>query len=96
MFVEASADETTADDDVGAHSHGMSTRRPLNMTKCRDIAEVMAAVNFARDNGFRVAILGGGQDGRGGCNVTDGFVIDVSSVRGGAACRKALNWSGLA
>jgi FAD/FMN-containing dehydrogenase len=61
--------------------NGMIDRRPRLIVRCLDVADVMAAVNFGRDNNMLVAVRGGGHNagGLGVCN--DGLVIDLSLMK---------------
>lgn len=62
--------------------NGMIDRYPALIVKCRDVADVIAAVNFGRDQKVLVAIRGGGHNA-GGLGVCDGgIVIDLSLMRG--------------
>jgi FAD/FMN-containing dehydrogenase len=58
--------------------NGMIDKRPRLIARCADVADVMAAVNFGRDNGIIIAIRGGGHNGPGLGSVNDGLVIDLS------------------
>ena len=61
--------------------NGMIDRRPKLIARCADVADVVAAVNFARDNKMVVSIRGGGHNA-GGLGVCDGgLVIDLSPMR---------------
>ena len=62
--------------------NGMIDKRPLLIAHCADVADVIAAVNFGRDNGLLVAIRGGGHNGPGLGSVDDGLVIDLSTMKG--------------
>src|ERR1700693_317275 len=62
--------------------NGMIDKRPRLIARCVDVADVIAAVNFGRDNELRIAIRGGGHNGPGLASVDDGLVIDLSSMRG--------------
>ena len=62
--------------------NGMIDKRPLVIARCADAADVIAAVNFGRENGLPAAIRGGGHSGPGHCTVEDGLVIDLSSMKG--------------
>jgi FAD/FMN-containing dehydrogenase len=57
-------------------------KRPQMIVRCLDAADVIAAVDFARDNGLPLAIRGGGHNGPGLGSVDDGLVIDLSQMRG--------------
>ena len=62
--------------------NAMIDRHPGMIAYCADAADVIAAVNFARDNGMLTAIRGGGHNG-GGLGVCDnGLVIDLSGLKG--------------
>jgi FAD/FMN-containing dehydrogenase len=62
--------------------NGMIDKRPRLIARCADVADVMAAVNFGRENGLPIAIRGGGHNGPGLGSVDDGLVIDMSSMKG--------------
>jgi FAD/FMN-containing dehydrogenase len=62
--------------------NGMIDKHPLVIARCADVADVVAAVNFGRENDLRVAIRGGGHNGPGLGSVDDGLVIDVSAMKG--------------
>lgn len=62
--------------------NGMIDKHPLMIAQCADVADVIAAVNFGRDNGLLVAIRGGGHNGPGLGSCDDGLVIDLSTMKG--------------
>ncbi|MFC9245051.1 FAD-binding oxidoreductase [Streptomyces sp. NPDC057136] len=62
--------------------NAMIDRRPAALVRCRDTADVMAAVDFIRDNGLELAVRGGGHSGPGLCLVEGGVTIDLSPMRG--------------
>jgi len=62
--------------------NGMIDKRPLLIARCADVADVIAAVNFGRDNKVPIAIRGGGHNGPGLGSVDDGLVIDLSAIKG--------------
>ncbi|MFD3656992.1 FAD-binding oxidoreductase [Streptomyces sp. NPDC058620] len=62
--------------------NAMTDKRPAAIVRCRDTADVMAAVDFVRDNGLELAVRGGGHSGPGLCLVEDGVTIDLSPMRG--------------
>ena len=61
----------------------MIDKRPALIARCADVADVIAAVNFARDHGLLLAIRGGGHNGAGLGTCDDGLVIDLSPMNGG-------------
>src|SRR6187455_3519422 len=68
-------------DAVRALYNGMIDKRPRLIARCVDVADVIAAVNFGRDQGLLIAIRGGGHNGPGLGSCDDGLVIDLSSMR---------------
>ncbi len=62
--------------------NAMIDKRPALIARCQDAADVIAAVNFARENHLDVAIRGGGHNGAGLALVDDGLVIDLSPMKG--------------
>jgi FAD/FMN-containing dehydrogenase len=62
--------------------NGMIDKRPRLIARCVDVADVIAAVNFGRDNNLLIAIRGGGHNGPGLGSCDDGLVIDLSAMKG--------------
>ncbi|MGA2550813.1 MAG: FAD-binding oxidoreductase [Burkholderiaceae bacterium] len=62
--------------------NAMIDKRPLSIARCADVADVISAVNFGRDNGLPLAVRGGGHNGPGLGSVDDGLVIDLSFLKG--------------
>ncbi|HEY3082771.1 MAG TPA: FAD-binding oxidoreductase [Chloroflexota bacterium] len=62
--------------------NGMIDRRPALIARCTDAADVIAAVNFARDQRLTIAIRGGGHNGAGMGTCDDGLVVDLSGMKG--------------
>jgi FAD binding domain/Berberine and berberine like len=62
--------------------NGMIDKRPLLIARCADAADVVAAVNFGREQAIPIAARGGGHNGPGLCSVDDGLVIDLSAMTG--------------
>src|SRR3982074_154619 len=58
--------------------NAMIDKRPGLIARCVDVADVMAAVNFAREHLLPLAIRGGGHNGAGLGTVDEGLVIDLS------------------
>src|SRR5215469_2966696 len=59
----------------------MIDRRPEAIVRCADVADVMTAVNFARERDLLVAVRGGGHNGAGFGVCDNGVVIDLSTMR---------------
>jgi FAD/FMN-containing dehydrogenase len=57
-------------------------KHPGIIARCTGVADVIAAINFARENSLLLAVRGGGHNvaGRGLCD--DGMVIDLSRMKG--------------
>ena len=62
--------------------NGMIDRRPGAIARCRDVADVITAVDAARENEWTLAIRGGGHNGPGFGVCDDGLVVDLSFMRG--------------
>jgi FAD/FMN-containing dehydrogenase len=62
--------------------NGMFDRRPRLIARCSGAADVIAAVNFARENALAVAVRGGGHSASGFGTCDDGLVIDLSPMKG--------------
>src|SRR5947209_7533953 len=60
----------------------MIERHPALIAQCTDVADVIAAVTFAREHGLTLAVRGGGHNGGGLGTCDDGLVIDLSSMKG--------------
>ena len=62
--------------------NAMIDKRPQLIARCADVADVMAAVHFGRENELLTAIRGGGHNGAGLGTCDDGLVIDLSRMKG--------------
>jgi hypothetical protein len=62
--------------------NGMIDKHPALIARCRDVADVVSAVNFGRENSLTIAVRGGGHNGPGLGTCDDGLVIDLSLMRG--------------
>lgn len=62
--------------------NAMIDKRPGLIARCTGVADVMAAVNFARANDVMVAVRGGGHSVPGNSVCDDGLVIDLSCMKG--------------
>ena len=59
----------------------MIDKHPGMFAMCVDVADVIAAVNFGRENNLLVAVRGGGHNGGGLGLCEDGMVIDLSGIK---------------
>ncbi|AKD05141.1 FAD-binding oxidoreductase [Pontibacter korlensis] len=62
--------------------NAMIDKHPRLIALCEDVADVIYAVNYARENNLLVAIRGGGHNGGGLGICDDGLVIDLSHMNG--------------
>ena len=62
--------------------NGMIDRRPALIARCRNAADVMAAVTFARDHNLVIAIRSGGHNVAGYAVPDGGMMIDMSLMNG--------------
>jgi FAD/FMN-containing dehydrogenase len=61
--------------------NGMIDRRPALIVRCAGVADIIAAVNFAREAHLLTAIRGGGHGVVGNAVCDEGLVIDLSGMR---------------
>jgi FAD/FMN-containing dehydrogenase len=61
--------------------NGMIDKRPALIARCVDVADVIAAVHYGRDNNLLTAVRGGGHNGPGLGTCDDGLVIDLSMLK---------------
>ncbi|HEX5026381.1 MAG TPA: FAD-binding protein [Agriterribacter sp.] len=61
--------------------NAMIDKRPGMFVMCVDVADVIYAVNFGRENNVSVAVRGGGHNGGGLGLCDDGLVIDLSGIK---------------
>jgi len=62
--------------------NAMIDRRPGLIVYCRDVADVMHTVGFARSRSQLLAVRGGGHNGGGLGTCDDGVVLDLSCMKG--------------
>jgi FAD/FMN-containing dehydrogenase len=68
-------------DDARSVHNGMFDRRPLVIVRAEQVADVISAVNFARDAGLELSVKGGGHSAPGFGSNDGGLVIDLSLMR---------------
>src|SRR5438067_3330476 len=61
--------------------NGMIDRRPALIARCAGVADVMAAVRFARAHGLLLAVRGGGHNITGNAVCEGGLMIDLSPMK---------------
>jgi FAD/FMN-containing dehydrogenase len=59
----------------------MIDRRPALIVRCAGTADVIACVNFSREEGLPLAVRGGGHNVAGSAVCDDGLVIDLSTMK---------------
>ena len=67
-------------DDARRVWNGSINRWPAMVAECTGVADVRAAVAFARENDVPVVVRGGGHGVAGGGTVDDGLVVDLSPM----------------
>ncbi|MEO8149525.1 MAG: FAD-binding oxidoreductase [Bacteroidia bacterium] len=68
-------------DDARKVYNGMIDKKPLCIVKCTDVADVIASVNFGRENNLLIAVRCGGHNGGGLGMCDDGMVIDLAGIK---------------
>ena len=69
-------------DDARAIWNGLIDRRPALIVQCTGAADVVDAVNFAREHDLLLSVKGGGHNVAGNAVNDGGLVIDLSAMRG--------------
>jgi FAD/FMN-containing dehydrogenase len=74
--------ESSEYDETRKLYNAMIDKRPAVIARCRDVADVIQAVKFGREQGLDIAVRGGGHNGGGLGSVDNGLMIDLSLMRG--------------
>ena len=61
--------------------NGMIDKRPAWIVRCRGVADVIDAINFAREHSLPISVRGGGHN-IAGTSLCEGMVIDLSLMKG--------------
>src|SRR5690606_41622327 len=62
--------------------NGMIDKHPAIILKCMDVDDVIAGVNYARNNKMEVAVKSGGHNSAGLSLVDKGLVIELFAIKG--------------
>src|SRR6476661_495984 len=68
-------------DEARAVYNGMIDKRPAAIARCRDVADVMACVRFAREHDVTLSVRSGGHSAAGLGVWNDALVVDLSLLR---------------
>ncbi len=68
-------------DDARKDYNAMIDKKPRLIVRCVDVADVIASVNFARENGRLLAIRSGGHNAGGLGIADDALVIDLAQIK---------------
>jgi len=69
-------------DDARRVHNGLIDKRPFLIARCRNVADVVDAVNLAREYSLEVAVRGGGHNVAGRATIDGGLMIDLSPMKG--------------
>ena len=69
-------------DEVRRVHNGLIDKRPALIARCTGTADVVAAVNAAREHGWEVSVRGGGHNVAGTAVTDGGLMIDLSTMKG--------------
>src|SRR4051812_19718533 len=61
--------------------NGMVDRRPALIARCSGVADVIAAVRFARNHKILISVRGGGHNAPGSAVCHGGLMIDLAAMR---------------
>jgi FAD/FMN-containing dehydrogenase len=69
-------------DSARAIFNAMFDRRPALIARCSGVADVIAAIQFARSNGLQMTVRGGGHGVPGYATCEGGVMVDLSTMNG--------------
>jgi FAD/FMN-containing dehydrogenase len=69
-------------DDARKVHNGLVDKRPALIARSRGVADVVGAVELARDLGLEVAVRGGGHNVAGRATIDGGLMIDLTPIKG--------------
>ena len=69
-------------DDARRIHNGMIDRRPALIARCRNTADVVDAVRFAREAGLEICVRGGGHNVAGRAVIDGALMIDLQPMKG--------------
>jgi FAD/FMN-containing dehydrogenase len=75
------ADEPGYDEARRVHN-GLIDKRPMVVARCRDTADIVDAVRFARESGAEISVRGGGHNVAGRAVSDGGVMIDLQPMKG--------------
>jgi FAD/FMN-containing dehydrogenase len=70
--------------------NAMIDRRPALIAQCRNTADIVDAVHFARQEGMEICVRGGGHNVAGRAVIDDALMVDLSPMRGIHVDRDAM------
>lgn len=68
-------------DDARRVHNGLIDKRPTLIARCRNVADIVDAVNLARDNNLEIAVKGGGHNVAGRGTIDGGLLVDLSLMK---------------
>ncbi len=68
-------------DEVRQLWNGMHDKKPALIARCTGVADVIAAVNFGRENHILTSVKGGGHNVAGSASNDGGLMIDLSLMK---------------
>jgi FAD/FMN-containing dehydrogenase len=85
-------------DNVRTLHNGLIDKHPALIARCRNDADIAAAIKFAREHRLEIAVRGGGHNVSGRASVEGGMMIDLSlmkTISVNATSRRAIAQGGV-